>query len=91
MEGRRAADERKERVRLRYPLEGGGFIPPFAAVGVARASRPLGRGHPARAWRERDAPETAGGTPALQEPSYRVTYLPVDREGLLNLAGSTDH
>ena len=67
-------------------LERGGFIPPFAPAGVARASRPRGRGHPARAWRERDAPETAGGTPALQEPSYRVTYLSVDREGLLNLA-----
>ena len=43
-----------------------------AAAGVARASRPLGRGHPARAWRERDAPETAGGTPALQEPGYKI-------------------
>ena len=52
---------------------------------VARASRPLSRGHPARAWssspvstdlfskglvetswvRERDAPATAGETPAL--------------------------
>jgi hypothetical protein len=30
---------------------------------VARASRPLSRGHPARA-RERDAPATAGETPA---------------------------
>jgi hypothetical protein len=36
------------------------------AVFVARASRPLGRGHPARArGRERDAPETAGEMPTL--------------------------
>src|SRR5271157_2830644 len=34
-------------------------------VPVARASRPLWRGHPARA-RERDAPATAGETPALR-------------------------
>jgi hypothetical protein len=33
--------------------------------GVARASRLLWRGHPARA-REQDAPATAGETPALQ-------------------------
>jgi endonuclease-3 len=34
---------------------------------VARASRPLSRGHPARAaLRERDAPATAGETPALR-------------------------
>ena len=32
---------------------------------VARASRPLWCGHPARA-RERDAPATAGEAPALQ-------------------------
>jgi hypothetical protein len=67
---------------------GGGIYPDqigtslFVAAGVARASRPLWRGHPARAWRERDAPETVSGTPALQEPGYRVTYLPVDCDGL---------
>jgi len=32
---------------------------------VVRASRPLWHGHPARA-RERDAPATAGGTPAAR-------------------------
>jgi hypothetical protein len=38
-----------------------------APLDVAWASRPLGRGHPARAfWRERDAPATAGETPALR-------------------------
>jgi hypothetical protein len=45
---------------------------------VARASRPLGRGHPARVLidftsslaRERDAPATAGETPALRRLSH---------------------
>ncbi|MGD0224118.1 MAG: aminotransferase class V-fold PLP-dependent enzyme [Terriglobia bacterium] len=64
----------------------GGFTPPFAAVDVARASRPPSRERPAPAARGQDAHATAGGTPALQERGYRVTYLPVDREGLLNLA-----
>jgi cysteine sulfinate desulfinase/cysteine desulfurase-like protein len=27
-----------------------------------------------------------GVNPLLHDPAYRVTYLPVDREGLLNLA-----
>jgi O-antigen ligase len=43
---------------------------------VARASRPLWRGHPARA-RERDAPATAGGTPALQAISFLPVKLPL--------------
>ena len=64
----------------------GGFTPPFAAVDVARASRPLSRERPAPASRGQDAHATAGGTPALRDPAYRVTYLPVDREGLLSLA-----
>ena len=63
-----------------------GFTPPFVAAGVARASRPLSRERPAPATRGQDAHATAGGTPALREPAYRVTYLPVDRDGLLNLA-----
>ncbi len=63
-----------------------GVTPPFAAVDVARASRPLSRERPAPAARGQDAPATAGGTPALREQGYRVTYLPVDREDLLNLA-----
>ena len=37
--------------------------------GVARASGPLWRGHLARA-RERDAPATAGETPALQAGTF---------------------
>ncbi|MGO8816647.1 MAG: hypothetical protein ACLQVG_18580 [Terriglobia bacterium] len=72
----------------------GGFTPPFAAADVARAacpdesgSRPLSRERPAPAARGQDAHATAGGTPALQEPGYRVTYLPVDCEGLLFLFG----
>jgi hypothetical protein len=32
-----------------------------------------------------------GVNPPLREPGYRVTYLPVDREGLLLFYGSTDH
>jgi cysteine desulfurase len=30
--------------------------------------------------------QNGGVKPPLREPGYRVTYLPVDREGLLNLA-----
>jgi cysteine desulfurase len=56
-------------------LERGDFTPPP----VARVSPPASEN------------ETAGGdtratNSALVTPGYRVTYLPVDREGLLNLA-----
>jgi hypothetical protein len=64
----------------------GGLTPPFGAADVARASRPLSRERPAPASRGQDAHATSGGRPALQQPGYHVTYLPVDREGLLNLA-----
>jgi cysteine desulfurase len=47
------------------------------AVSGASRSRPA---------RGQDAHATAGETPTLRESGYRVTYLPVDREGLLNLA-----
>ena len=50
---------------------------------VARASRPLSRGHPfapLRAGsahaRERDAPATAGGTPALQFSGQKAGAVP---------------
>jgi cysteine desulfurase len=60
--------------------------PPFAVADVARASRPLSRERPAPAACGQDAHATAGETPTLRESGYHVTYLPVDREGLLNLA-----
>jgi len=60
------------------------YAPP--AADVAWESRPLSRERPAPASRGQDAHATAGGTPTLREPGYRVTYLPVDREGLLHLA-----
>jgi hypothetical protein len=44
---------------------------------VVRASRPLWHGHPARA-RERDAPATAGGTPAprfSEQPAALGVYV----------------
>jgi cysteine desulfurase len=54
----------------------GGFIPPDCSVDLRSTFG--GRRPPLQ--------PNGGVNPPLREPRYRVTYLPVDREGLLNLA-----
>ena len=54
----------------------GGFTPPDCSVDLRSTFG--GRRPPLQ--------PNGGVNPPLQEPCYRVTYLPVDREGLLNLA-----